>query len=597
VALEGLDRVEWGSLEDAYGAATEVPTLLRKLLSKRARSAEIALEQIGERINHQGHATPLALTVVPFLVELLREKVKVRAGIAALLGDLAAGGSHVEILRLGLSAAELAPTFHAAVAREVDSLLPLLEGTPSERAAAGLALGVIADVASAARVEAWLDGEEEALPRTSALLCLGLMGVETDAEQLAAASERPEVRAAALVARAVRRPAALAAADLDALVALLQDVEPQADLYWGEGDLRVLMVSTLVSVSLARGALGPLWRALDVLPAPLATDLVTAIVGSLFPPHAGERLQALSDLSAAQRDALDSLLRRQFLGPDARYALRRAGLFASLPWLNRLLGNAPRGPMDGVVQGEPWWRLLNDAVNGRRTADALADLAERHLDPTELVAWSKDAVNDYPVARRWPLPGWGVPDMLYDALIQVLAGVVRRVGRPPELLQTLRDEAGRRFQASWCAALLLALPVAAWRADDAVMGVVAGLLLNEDVALAMRQVLGRLPAEVRRELIAALPFKQGRNSSRGATWARGAWWFVDLDPTRENITRTIMAIRACPKDAVPDERIAAIFAVAGEIAVASLESALAEPDERNRLALERALRAAVGQPD
>lgn len=69
--LEGLDAVDWSSLSHAHGPATDVPQLLRSLLSKDTDVRLEACAELHERIWHQGTVYSASAAVVPFLFELL----------------------------------------------------------------------------------------------------------------------------------------------------------------------------------------------------------------------------------------------------------------------------------------------------------------------------------------------------------------------------------------------------------------------------------------------------------------------------------------------------------------------------------------------
>ena len=69
--LEGLDTIDWSSLTHAHGPATDVPELLRSLLSKDADVRLQACAELHEKIWHQGTVYSASAAVVPFLFDLL----------------------------------------------------------------------------------------------------------------------------------------------------------------------------------------------------------------------------------------------------------------------------------------------------------------------------------------------------------------------------------------------------------------------------------------------------------------------------------------------------------------------------------------------
>src|SRR5438128_8301814 len=69
--LEGVDIVDWAALRHAYGEASDVPELLRSLLSSDAGRRHHAIYELFGNIYHQGTVYPATAAAVPFLYELL----------------------------------------------------------------------------------------------------------------------------------------------------------------------------------------------------------------------------------------------------------------------------------------------------------------------------------------------------------------------------------------------------------------------------------------------------------------------------------------------------------------------------------------------
>jgi HEAT repeat protein len=94
--LNGVDSIDWGSLNHAYGEASDVPEILRSLLSPEA--AENAAYELYGNIWHQGTVYSATAAAVPFLYEILAAPgVKGRSGIAHLLASIAAGRGYLEV--------------------------------------------------------------------------------------------------------------------------------------------------------------------------------------------------------------------------------------------------------------------------------------------------------------------------------------------------------------------------------------------------------------------------------------------------------------------------------------------------------------------
>ncbi|MFX1449534.1 MAG: hypothetical protein ACFFCM_01755 [Promethearchaeota archaeon] len=71
--LEGLDDVEWDTLEHAYGEATDVPEQIRNLASNDPKIREQALYDLNGNILHQGTRYEASAYAVPFIFEILKE--------------------------------------------------------------------------------------------------------------------------------------------------------------------------------------------------------------------------------------------------------------------------------------------------------------------------------------------------------------------------------------------------------------------------------------------------------------------------------------------------------------------------------------------
>lgn len=83
--LEGLKSVEWSTLKHAYGPATDVPQLLRSLLSGTTDECREACQDLHSNVWHQGTVYPASAAIVPFLFELLSCDNKLARGCAVSL--------------------------------------------------------------------------------------------------------------------------------------------------------------------------------------------------------------------------------------------------------------------------------------------------------------------------------------------------------------------------------------------------------------------------------------------------------------------------------------------------------------------------------
>ncbi|MGP4101579.1 hypothetical protein ACTWPW_44460, partial [Nonomuraea sp. KM90] len=133
-ALDGIDDIDWGSLEHAYGSAEDVPQTLRDAVGEDDGVAEEAIDELFGSVFHQGTlygATPWA---VPFIARLAADPgTRRRHRLVHLLGAIASTDD---------AAPEVLEDVSAALARETGRLLPLLDDPDAElRHAATYLLG------------------------------------------------------------------------------------------------------------------------------------------------------------------------------------------------------------------------------------------------------------------------------------------------------------------------------------------------------------------------------------------------------------------------------------------------------------------------
>lgn len=93
--LEELDHIDWSKLKHAYGPATDVPGLLRDLLSEHQDVRSRAVYELFGNIWHQGTVYEASFYAVPFLQELLRSpETPDKMMIADLLAEMADGSPY-----------------------------------------------------------------------------------------------------------------------------------------------------------------------------------------------------------------------------------------------------------------------------------------------------------------------------------------------------------------------------------------------------------------------------------------------------------------------------------------------------------------------
>jgi len=90
--LEGLDKINWSQLHHAYGKASDVPVLIRQLLSNDNATVDNAINELFGNIWHQGTVYEVSAYAVPFLQELLNSSEitkDTKTSIACLLASIA----------------------------------------------------------------------------------------------------------------------------------------------------------------------------------------------------------------------------------------------------------------------------------------------------------------------------------------------------------------------------------------------------------------------------------------------------------------------------------------------------------------------------
>jgi HEAT repeat protein len=122
--LDGLDKIDWGSLHHATGPAIDVPGNIRALASTDKKVREEALSELFGTIWQKGTVYEASAPAVPFLIELLREpSVEAKIEILDLLACLASASPHIDIHSRDNSDVDQSPRrtpgFEEKLAREV----------------------------------------------------------------------------------------------------------------------------------------------------------------------------------------------------------------------------------------------------------------------------------------------------------------------------------------------------------------------------------------------------------------------------------------------------------------------------------------------
>ena len=398
--LDDLDAIDWTREAHALGPAVEIPTWLRAIAGTRAKARGEALAALSNAIAHQGWAAPVALRVVPFLLELAARGRPCRAGVLRLLADLSVGGNHESYASLRLDLAEMPaqldawmPELRSAVLEgEAGFVEALGDADPVVRGAAAVATAFAThDAARAmAALEARLGKESDPGALASALCAIGYAARRARAplpKSVAGFQAHADgmVRAAAGVAAFyvdVAIPKRCAAALLGALAA----TEPCPPSFaYGGGDLRALAAIALAGDAARRRDDAALKRLFAAAPAAERLSIAQRVMALLFDDVPAPRIAR--DLTEPQRAWLEVLTRTNV------HPWTRAAHWYGIPTrhgLRRYLHGSPH-PLDRTHGDAPLWRHCFAALHGELTTEAWQGLLRSALRGDEVLALCADA--------------------------------------------------------------------------------------------------------------------------------------------------------------------------------------------------------------
>ena len=123
--FESIDAIDWTSVHHAYGVASDIPPLLRALLSHQQVERQNAIETLDNLIHHQGTLYEAAVYVAPVLVEMLQaletpDKENIVGSLAQLVYDKPSEDCSPEELKLVQS-------LRALVGQHLELLYPYLK--------------------------------------------------------------------------------------------------------------------------------------------------------------------------------------------------------------------------------------------------------------------------------------------------------------------------------------------------------------------------------------------------------------------------------------------------------------------------------------
>jgi hypothetical protein len=246
-----IDAIDWSSLKHAYGAAHDVPEMLRNLASADPAERDLGLDGLWGAVHHQGDLYDSTIAVIPYLLRAAQVSgFPSCVGVLEVLASIAETWEPAATARNEEHAAwlERSAQAHALLAAAVRDLLPLLAAEdPDVRRAAAELLAYFPDeralIFPAARDALAREGAAAGLgaaspPEISALIDAAtgfgsrdeLMATETDAwlGGLYQESTEPAERLAMLSRIAARGPAAFPGDLVRSVSELLDDVYARA---------------------------------------------------------------------------------------------------------------------------------------------------------------------------------------------------------------------------------------------------------------------------------------------------------------------------------------------------------------------------------
>jgi hypothetical protein len=630
--LNGLDQIVWAEVQGAYGAATEMPELLRRLLSADSRERLSAFEQLEDIINHQGGITPAALVTAPFLVEIATAPTAPdRGSLVRLLADLSVGGSHERYVANGLlpllrDDPALAP-IRTSVLGALDAWISLLGASaPELRAPAAVLLAMLPEAGSRSRdaLRRVVDQDRNDKARASAVLALALLAHEVPDEGDGQRFRQLQAKAKGLTHTAAGLALAIVDPDplpdelrVDLLGVVTKRARPVAGFPWFAGRMDELTAILLMGAAVQHHNVDLLRSLLDEMRgSPLQRMLAPALVDVAFADDGGHPadLRLATELSPTQRDVLEQLVKRD-LHSSAEDALRVHGLVCGRPDLERFLGLKPPGPIDRVVNGQPLWRFAAAVLNHRTAEQEWMDTLRKALSPEEIVAACEHAtmpVAMYSLQLPWPpvfqndVEAARRPARVERLIARTLVGCVPRALLVKTAERVAADDAASEC---WSASVAFAIAEAVHADGDVLDARLDPLLLHAMAAPTqgrrrflkdaepyredLRHVLEYLTLERRAALVALVPFDScQRTGERGCFELidRGAWAYIDLCPTPAMVARTLEAMAAWkPDEPAPEERAVEVLGIIGPADLKHLEEAARSSSPRVQAVARRAL--------
>lgn len=435
--LDKLDSLNWQRLRHAYGAAGDVPALIRALDADTTKARASAMEKLAGALAHQGTLYSASPRALPFVLELVTQgKHADRAQLLRLLVDLTFGSTYA-----GLSSSSVEPRFEAddgkwakasydEMLKALARLSPLLSDKHWEvRAALAYLFGWFPDEATevAKVLRDQLAHEKDARVRASILFALGradaALGVKTDDALFAKIVDGgdPVERVAAAAALFYRLGDDLPRSALDTLADAARTAPAVPEFPWDDGNLARLAGRLL-------GALGPKHEgvAVDALLASLEgnPDGILELLERVFPD--GWKY-GRKKLTPTQNKVIESIVKSVDLYikvGEVRLVLEALGFPESPRQLAKVVGcDLPPSPLEASID------VTSDGgTKHLRIGDTLMAIAN---GDTALKTPFMRAVAKLPIDAQWNIvvhgsSQRGVKEPLHNLLTEVVAEIRKR---------------------------------------------------------------------------------------------------------------------------------------------------------------------------
>lgn len=319
--------ISWGSLDDAFGKAHDVPEFLRDAASADADVVIVAHEELEQRLFYAGDVFPATAAAVPFLAALARDAPHGRSALLWLLGAVA-DPAHAD--------GDARPAIREAIAGQRPILVTLLADPASDVRAAAAYAATRAGVTAEALLERW-HVEKVDTVRASLVLALGEID-PAGARERATTKGPPRVRLAAAFAL-MRAGQPLPDDVVRALVAAIDDDAELAGYWARDSDPLEILAHSTSPKARKLGLEAAANRCHDSRAAP--EKMVPLFAAAAADPRV--RKTAITELAAAGAAA-------------ARYADLLAEVAAGLPGSGGGYATAERAAANALGRlGDPRW--------------------------------------------------------------------------------------------------------------------------------------------------------------------------------------------------------------------------------------------------